>query len=337
MKTLICGLNWLGDSVMSLPGLELFQRVHPSAELTMLVKPGLSLFWSMHPFLDRILPLEEGIKGTCSTVRLVKQGHYSCAYILPHSLRSALIPFLARIPSRVGLPGPFRHSLLTEVVPPPSDHQQQHQAYEYMNLLAPGMEGSLKIESRLQPPPEAYENAQHLLQGADRPFVVLVPGAARGPSKQWPAHHFIALGKKLVAQGGLHVVALGTGAETPLCQGVVSSIGKPAMDLSGRTTLTDLASILREASAVVANDSGAMHLASAVGTPVVGLFGLTDPKKTGPLGSASRVIQKSKNGSRDIKRQSRQAEEALEAIDPGVVYEAVLDCLRRGTAVRPAP
>ena len=188
---------------------------------------------------------------------------------------------------------------------------------------------------RLDIPEQAMESSTRMLSILGRPvgdsktpLVALVPGAARGKAKQWPPDHFAALGRRLAEEGGCRILVLGAGGENPLCSRIADSIGESALNLAGRTAIPELAALLSRCSAAVVNDSGGMHLAAAVGTPVAAIFGTTDPSKTGPLGSGHAILQEEGTArDRSVKRNSLQARNALRRIDPDRVYRAVLGLL----------
>lgn len=322
-RVLVCGVNWIGDSVMSMPALQAYRRAHPSASVSLLIKRSLIPLWKLHGMPDEILTLEEGWGGTLRTVRRVKQGKFTEAFVLPHSFRSALIPWLAGVPVRTGLHGHWRDAMLTRVIRPQGAPGREHQAYEYMDLMVPEAAQAGLDLPRLRVPDPVLAAARGQLAAAPAPRVGLMPGAARGPSKQWPAGHFIELGRRLCAENGCGIVVLGVTREAGLCEHVATSIGPAALNLAGKTSLAEWIAMLSLCDVVVANDSGGMHLAAAVGTPVVALYGITDPGKTGPLGRACRVLQNSDVRNRDVPRNSPEALKSLASITPEQVCAAV--------------
>ena len=156
------------------------------------------------------------------------------------------------------------------------------------------------------------------------PISALIPGAARGPSKQWPPEHFAQLGELIAEHLSSKIVILGSPKEMELCAQVAGGIKAGTINLAGETSLTELTAVLSLCRTAVTNDSGGMHLASAAGTGVVAVYGLTDPDKTGPLGDACRVVcGKNVGCSRDIPRRSAEAMESLRSITPEKVFESV--------------
>lgn len=327
--TLIAGLNWIGDSVMALPALAAYRRRYPRRQLAVLVKPGLQPLWSMVEEVDAVLALRPGLGGAWSAARAIRRLRSPLAFVLPHSFRSALPPFLARVPARIGPPGHGRDWMLTRVVPPPSDPERRHQAYAYLELLAPGETLDVACTARLRIPASARADAEAWLSGGDGPRICLMPGAARGPSKRWPEAHFVEAGKRLQAGLDARIVMMGGTADVPVCTRIATAIGGDVVQLAGRTSLPGWAAGLARCDLVVANDSGGMHLATAVGTPVVALFGMTDPTRTGPLGRAT-VLQHATVVDRDIPRESEEARFQLASIKPREVYQAAASLLGDG-------
>jgi heptosyltransferase-2 len=326
-RILICGVNWIGDSVMSMPALQAFRAANPSAHITMLVKPGLVSLWKLHTVFDGIQPLLEGIVGTLKTAAVIRRLHLDKAFILPHSFRSAIVPWLAGIPTRIGMPGHWRDFMLTEVRWPLDRPGRSHQAYEYFELLTPTAAEAELEPPLLELPEEALVSARTRIIPAAKPRVALIPGAARGPAKQWPREHFIELGRMLNEKKQYGIVVLGTPREATLCETVAKGIGPSAINLAGHLDLTEWIATLKVCDLVVANDSGGMHVAAAVGTPVVALYGITDPSKTGPMGKIVRVLQNSEIHSRDIPRDSPEARATLAAIHPEKDCGAAIECL----------
>ncbi len=325
---LICGVNWIGDTIMTMPAIQAFRRLNPSARIVMLVKPAMRPLWKLHDAPDTIMTLESGAIGAWRTAtRLREHEPFDRAYVLPHSFRSALVPWLARISERIGMPGHFRDAMLTRVIRPAVGPECVHQAYEYVHLLTPDDVKAPLDAPRLCIPSSVTESVNTLLDGIHGPKVALIPGAARGPSKQWPPDHFIALGRQLSKEQSHDILVLGGPNEIALCDGVARAIGARARSLAGRASFTDWVGLLAASEVVVANDSGGMHVAAAVGTPVVALYGLTDPAKTGPLTGRARVVQRVAPRGRDVARDAHEARAALAAITPDEVYRATVDLL----------
>lgn len=331
-RLLVCGVNWLGDVVMSLPALQALREHQVGTELTVLTKPGLAPLWALSSIPHRVLTLPAAGGSLRPVVRALRELDFQTAYVLPHSFRSALPPLLARIPRRIGLPGHFpRDFLLTETRPPAGGPGREHQVHEYLDLFFPGENRRTFVPPRLDVPTTALDTLRAKLADLPRPWISVLPGAARGTSKQWPAERYAEAAAALVAQTGGSIVTLGTKSEHAPCQQVAAAAAPNGLNLAGSTTLAELAAVLALSAVVLCNDSGGMHLAAAVGTPLVALFGITDPARTGPLGNRIRILQHSDRRSRDVPRISAVAQTALRAISVAEAVAVVGDALRNAT------
>ncbi|MFT5122245.1 MAG: heptosyltransferase-2 [Kiritimatiellia bacterium] len=327
---LIIGLNWLGDAIMSMPALQLFRDQHPDWRITMLVKPPLVSLWEMHEAVDVIEILEPGTRGVYTTGRRLTGELFDRAYILPNSFRSALVPWLGGIRQRIGVRGQFRGYTINRPIRFAADVDHQHQQFEIFTLLGMALPPEGPPLPALKIPPAELIKAEQLLPAGPAPRIGCIPGAARGSSKQWPEAHFISLIRQMLDESDTRVALLGTASDHVLCERIATSLDAAdrVVNLAGTTSLKTFTALLSLLNGVVANDSGGMHLAAAVGTPLVALYGITDPGKTGPLGPHARVLQKSETRSRDVPRVSAEAEAALASILPEEVWEAMKGSLR---------
>ena len=314
---------------MSMPAVQEFRAAHPAAHVTLLVKPALVPLWAMHAAVDGVVPAYRGISGMRLTAHRLKRDGYTQAYVFPNSFRSALRPFLARIPRRVGAAGHWRRWMLTQVVASRGRGETIHQSHEYFRILGLPAADVSTLRVALQPPDDAVREAASLTDGLSGGLAVLMPGAARGGSKRWPSEHFGAVARALAGTHGLAIVLAGAAGERGLCKAVAGAAGVPAVNLAGRTSLPVLAALLQCARVVIGNDSGGMHLAAACGVPVVAVCGLTDPRITGPIGSRNRVVAAAPAGdmSRDSARESRRAQAVLRSIRPERVVAAAKSLL----------
>lgn len=320
-KILIYGLNWLGDSIMSMPAVTAACRSRPDAHVTVLAKHDMAEIWALDPTVDAV-EIRDPSEGAWRTGRRLRKGGFAHCYVLPNSFRSAWIPFLARIPHRTGFRGQYRAALLTEIVRA-GRLGIRHQAEEYFDLF--GLHPGDSVSARLDiPAPLAGEARHRLGLGPDETGLAVMPGAARGPAKRWDAARFAQAARSVAESKDLRVVVLGAAADREACAAVAAAIGSRAVNLAGETTLPLLAAVLAASRVALTNDSGGMHLAAAVGTPVVAVFGLTDPRLTGPMGAGHVVVRAVTEGTtRDVRRNSARARAALDAVQPDQVIEAV--------------
>lgn len=321
-------LNWLGDAVMLLPALAAFAEAHPDSPLAAYGRGGLESVYRMGlgSRLSAYVPLpREG--GMKEAVRAVRALHAREASVLPASPRAAWVPFAARVPRRRGFAGHFpRRFLLTDVVPLPPDAGKRHQVFEAYPVLGlpPPAE---RPRAHLEVPPEALREAC-ALAGGDGGWVAVIPGAARGNSKQYAPERFAAVARGLREKTGRRAVVLGSAGEKAVCEEVAAGCG--GKNLAGATSIETLAGLLAKSAVVLCNDSGGMHLAAAVGANVVAFLGITDPEVTGPLTGKAVVLQHAKRKARDIPRESPEARAALDAISPEEGIAAALRLLVGG-------
>lgn len=329
-RILVVGVSWLGDGVMSMPALAALRKRLPRAYIAMLAKPSVIDLWALFPGVDEVIPLQKGFIGMRDTIRAVRAGGFDFAYILPKSFRSALIPFLACVPGRRGMPGHGRDWMLTERAVLSDTAVRGHQSFEMADVLhVPHVE--------LEPPPflvipdEARDRALKKLASAfpegafEGQLIAIFPGAAYGPAKRWPVSHFAEVAKRLVEEQGCRVLLLGSSGDREICDAVVRSAGAGTVSLAGETSFLELTGLLGLCRCVVSNDSGGMHLAAGLGIPVVGIFGLTDPAKTAPVGSRSQLLcAEGIRHSRDIDRDSPKARAAIASITVDAVMKSIL-------------
>lgn len=323
-RLLISVPNWIGDSIMSMPAVQLLREREPTATIDLLLKPGLAALWKLHSPEDTPILVRSSLSGTWQTAQELRSHRYDAVYILTNSFRSALIPALAGIPERVGRTGHQRGALLTTRCPPcPSEW---HQAWEYISILTPDYEGPLP-HPVLRVTETADTWAAEQLAHLPRPVIALLPGAARGPSKRWPPDHFSQLAERITTTGR-SVVLCGTREDQNFCDPVAATLAPRARSLAGRSNFEQWVALLHQSDAVVANDSGGMHVAAALGVPVLGIFGLTDPGKTAPVGPHTRIVQANSHiRCRDISRNSPQAIQALASIQPEQIYNELVELI----------
>jgi lipopolysaccharide heptosyltransferase II len=275
---------------MSVPAVRAFKRGRPDAHVTLLTKTKLADFWRMIPEVDDIieLPPKFGVRAAARAIR--SRDLFDAAILMPNSLRSALEVWLAGVPVRVGYRGHFRSKLLTKIMPRwPRLQPPRSQVDVFLQLAK-------KCGADTRDPTLRDSLAVHLhgAQSAVAPFGAICPGAEYGPAKRWHPERFAAVAKHLSESSGLRWIVVGTAKERALCDTVANEIGgEPiAVNLAGRTSLTELAQQLRLCALLLTNDTGTMHLAGLLGTPTVAVFGSTEPALTTPLGARHRVVRR---------------------------------------------
>lgn len=279
--------NWIGDAVMALPGLAALRRSCPMALIEILAKPWVADVLKMSPDCDNVIAFldpgeHERLRGKLRLIGSLR-GKYDAAVLFQNAIEAALITFTARIPLRGGYDTDMRGVFLTHPVPrPPKKGGETHQVNYYLDLVR-----SLGFHEGVEPIPRLVPERSDAVDGKT---VSLAPGASYGPAKMWPYERFAELGKRF-SDSGYSIVILGSSAEAAVCAKVAETIGHRARDLSGKTTLAEAAGIMASSRLVVCNDSGLMHLAGAVGSNLVALFGSTDANATGPVSDSAVILR----------------------------------------------
>jgi heptosyltransferase-2 len=273
--------NWLGDAVMALPLIADLRRAWPAAAIVMAARGSVAPLFELVPSVDAIITLT----GRADATRLAS-GDFDAALLLPNSFASAWLAKRAHIRERWGYARDLRGWLLTRAIPRPRRYGHQAEYYQGLGQALGVPSGSPFAEIHVSPAARAAAAALLNEHGAaaGRAYVVFAPGAAYGRAKQWPPARFAELARYFAADQ-LATVLVGAKGDIAACNDVARQ--SPAINLAGRTDLATLAGLFAESKAVIANDSGAMHLAAAAGVPVTAIFGPTDDAKTSPLRAAA--------------------------------------------------
>ncbi len=284
-SSLVIAPQWIGDAVMTEP---LLRRLHARGEtLTVGALPWVAPVYRAMPQVSAVIefPFQHGGLQFKARRSLAKQidGRFDSAYVLPNSLKSSLLPFLAGIPRRVGYLGEARVGLLTHRLKNPRNKPPMVAFY---SALSGDREGLEQDRPQLRSDPQQVA-AVLAAQGLDaQGYFVFAPGAEFGASKRWPAGHYAQLAQRLDRP----VVLLGSGKEAPLCDEIASAAPGKCRNLAGKTALAEAFALIAGARGVISNDSGLMHVAAAFGVPQVALFGSSSPLHTPPLNDRARVL-----------------------------------------------
>jgi heptosyltransferase-2 len=283
-RSLVVAPQWIGDAVMTEP---LLRRLHARGEqLTVGAVPWVAPVYRAMPQVHEVIefPFQHGGLQWAARRRLGRdlQGRFDTAYVLPNSLKSALLPLLAGIPRRVGYLGEARVGLLTHRLRNPKDKPPMVAFYSALSGDRQGLEDDRPVLRLDDGDIDAALAAQQLAHGG---YLAFAPGAEYGGSKRWPVEHYAALANAV----GAPVLLLGSGKDGPVCEAIAAAAPN-CRNLAGRTSLAQAFALIAAARAVVSNDSGLMHVAAAFGVPQVALFGSSSPRHTPPLNAAARVV-----------------------------------------------
>ncbi|MFS2035995.1 lipopolysaccharide heptosyltransferase II [Polaromonas sp. CT11-55] len=287
-NTLIIAPQWIGDAVMTEP---LLRRLHARGErLTVGALPWVAPVYRAMPQVAEVIefPFAHGGLQFRERRAIAKriEGRFDKAYVLPNSLKSALLPFLASIPERIGYFGEARVGLLTHRLKNPKNKPPMVAFYSALSG-----EGDLdKDKPRLQMAPAEIDRALAELGLRRGGYYVFAPGAEYGPAKRWPARHF----SELAARLDLPVVLLGSGKEAVLCEEIAAPVNAvqpgQCLNFAGKTSLVQALCLIAACKSTIGNDSGLMHVAAAFGVPQVAIFGSSSPLHTPPLSGKASVL-----------------------------------------------
>lgn len=303
-RILIVGPAWVGDMVMAHSLIQMLAQQHDGDVLIDVLGPA----WAL-PLTARMQEVNDGIvspfahgelnlRGRLQLAHHLRQRHYQQCIVLPNSLKSALLPFAARIPTRTGFIGEQRFGLLNDIRR--LDKEKLPLTVERFCALslsadAPAPESIPRPQLRVDAT-DVHKAMERFAPPSAGPVLALCPGAEYGPSKQWPAEHFAELAISRI-QAGWNVWIFGSAKDASFAAQIMTQVSmttgsdEQLANLCGLTNLGEAIDLLSRADVVVSNDSGLMHVACAVAAPVVALFGSTTPAMTPPLGERHLVLE----------------------------------------------
>lgn len=334
---------------MCLPALAALRRRFPGAHITLLAKPWVAGLFRREPFADSVLSASlppfrrggylEAFRERRRLARSLREKEFDTALLLANSFDSALIPWLAGIPRRIGFSRDLRAPLLTQPISvPPPGHPHPHESYYYLELLrrAGWLDEELPAEPliRLESAPLARQEGlrRFAREGITAPVIGVSPGAAYGAAKRWLPERFADAAASLARHCGAVVCLHGSASESALCGQVhelVERRGVPARNYAGATTLEEFIDRAAASILFLTNDSGAMHVASALGVPTVAVFGATNHAATGPTGPLARVVRRPVECSPCLLRECPIDHRCMTGVSAAEVVETALELLQK--------
>jgi len=296
VKILVVGPAWVGDMVLAQSLFKLLKARAPDSELHVLAPAWTAPLLGHMPEVDRAVPLpfRHGELMLGERVRIgreLRAHRYDWAIVLPRSFKAAIVPFVARVPRRTGFRGEWRYGLLNDVRT--LDPQRLPRTVDRFAALGlePGEPLPPLPDPRVRVVPEDVARALERLgiKAPTRPVLALCPGAEYGPAKRWPAAYFAEVARTRLSQGW-DVWLFGSDRDAPVSAEINDLAEGRCLDLAGRTTLAEAIDLLSLASAVVSNDSGLMHVAAALGRPLVAVYGSSTPNYTPPMSASAHVL-----------------------------------------------
>lgn len=325
--------NWIGDLVMATPILTDVRKAFPSAHITAMCRTPICDLLKEDLDIDELFCFSKASSfgrrnEQRDIIEKIRRGAYDLGILLPNSFSSAWLFWRGHVTRRLGYRGHFRRLLLTDKIESPANVEQQHLVETYKMLLKPLGIPVSETKPRLFLKNKELEEAKILLKrlgiNPKARLVGINPGAAYGSAKCWLPERFRAVTEKLLKLEDVQIVYFGDATTKPLVNEICQ--GLPVANLAGLTTLRELASLIKLCSVLLTNDSGPMHMAAAVGTPLVALFGSTNEIATGPY-KTGVVIHKHVECSPCYKRVCPIDFRCMKRIETDEVYDALVKIL----------
>ena len=304
MKLLVRAPNWVGDAILALPALREVRTRFSEAQIAIVARPYVADLFREQQICDELIDYDSsgahaGISGRERLAAQLRAKKFDLALLLQNAFDAAWLVWRAGIPERIGYSRDGRSFLLTKAIPVPKPKEiPAHEKFYYLELLRrAGWSDALPDESYIQLSigEEKQRNAKDfLLKAGVRTGVLRVAigaGASYGSAKCWPPSRFADLANRLQSQREADVILFGTAAEAAVSNLISAEMCRPPIDLTGQSAIADLPALLSQCHLFIGNDSGAMHVAAAVGLPVVAVFGPTDPLGTAPVTPRCSIVQ----------------------------------------------
>jgi heptosyltransferase II len=324
--------NWLGDFIMALPILTDLKNKYSNCHITALCNEPLALLLKNNPYVDDILSYKRDNKSFLNHYNLsnffkkLKKEEFDFGILLTNSFSSALWFWLAKVENILGYHANLRAPMLTHPIFPPENKKSQHLIKTYKELLVPLEIPISNTEAKFYFDKEDEENAKKMLKKQkvkEGYFLIGINiGAAYGSAKRWPNAKFKDVAKRLVKEKNCYVVFIGEKSSEEEINKITKNM-KKTINLAGKTNLTELACIIKSCDLFLTNDSGPMHIASCVKTPVVAIFGSTCPIQTGPT-FESEVIKKDVKCAPCFKRECPKDLKCMNQISSREVFEKIV-------------
>jgi heptosyltransferase-2 len=332
-EILVRATNWLGDAVMSVPALRAVRARFPGARITVLARPWVLELYRREPFCDEAI----AIAGRPAAVKALRARRFDAAILLPNSFDSALVARMAGIPRRIGYKRDGRGFLLTDAIARPRPGETPpHESYYYLELLRRA--GILHELPALEPVvlhrAEAARAAgcgKFAQMGMGGPVVGVSPGAQNSRAKQWMPERFAEAALRVAREMGAGVAVFGSAAERPQALRIAECVrreGRAVLSLAGETTLGQFIEMAAACRVFLTNDSGAMHVASALGVPTVAVFGPTDYVATAPAGPVWRIVREEVGCSPCMLRDCPTDHRCMDRISAEQVAETALELVK---------
>ncbi len=335
MKILIRATNWVGDAILAIPALRAIRKRWPDAKITILARAYVADIYRYQNLANNLLSYDaqgvhRGWRGRERLAQELRAKQFDLAILLQNAFDAAWLAWRARIPERVGYARDARSLLLTRAIRVPRPGEiPPHEQFYYLELLRrAGWLAALPDNSDISFNCEVFnrrEAEDSLLAAGARPSVLRIAigaGASYGSAKCWPPERFAELANQLMSRFDVEVILFGTVAEESTSNAIAAGMRRAPVNLTGKTSVADLPALLSRCHLFIGNDSGAMHVAAAVGLPVVAIFGPTDPYGTAPVTPRRTIIQEKSYCSPCFLRRCPIDHRCMKSIAPDAVVTA---------------
>ncbi len=323
-RIIVKGTNWIGDVFLSLPAVYSLKRIFPDAAIDIALKRPLGELVRGVPEIDSVLDYDGTFAGERSLVRRMRSARYDLGVIFPRSLHAAILVRLGGVRRRIGYAADGRSLLLTDRVARTPEIRTVHQSEYYRHLVSVLGDPGPLVTPRIMPDPDDEVWTADFLRAGGHTGGALIgvnPGAAYGTAKRWFPDRFAAVADRLAKELGGRVVILGGPQDREAEAAVAGFMREAPIKAAGATTIGRLISLISRLSLLVTNDSGPMHIAAALGVPIVAIFGPTNPDTTSPMGRAA-VVWHEFECSRCLLRTCPIDHRCMESVTADEVYEA---------------
>ncbi len=342
MKILVRGTNWIGDAVMSVPALRELRRIFPDAQITLHTRSWADGLFQDASFIEEIVTFDKSkwkYRDVLDNSEFLKGDGFDLAILFPNSFESALTYFFSRIPRRIGYNKDLRGLLLTDPIAVPEWKNRRHEVFYYLSLIAETerlMLGRDTVSNaipdiRLEISDERrVEARRQLLEfGIDpgKKTVALGVGSTNSRAKRWPARKYSELNDRLQTELNANILLVGSEDEADVASEVFGMSIKKPINIAGKTDLSEVAAILSEIDLLISNDMGLAHIAPAVGTLTLAIFGPTNPETTRPFSDNAQVIRKVVDCSPCMLRDCPIDHRCMEWVSVDEVFIAAADIL----------
>lgn len=329
--------NWIGDMVMATPILSDLRKVYPNARITAMCRAPICDLLREDPEVDELFCFSKTSSFSRradkkNIIEKLRHGKYDLGVLLTHSLSSSWWFWQGGVKTKLGYDCNGRRFLLSESIPLPEHVERQHLVVTYKMLLEPLGIPVSQTKPRLFLSDKEVNHAKMLLEqhgvSKDSIIIGINPGATYGSAKCWLPERFREVAQKLLEDPNYYIVFFGDQPTAPLVKQICQGLGPRVINLAGLTSLREVAALIHLCDVLLTNDSGPMHIADALGTKIVALFGSTNEIVTGPY-STGKVIHKHAECSPCYQRTCPIDFRCMKGIEADEVYEKICGVLKK--------